>query len=241
MKKIALALLALVSLYACNKDHDDTNLHITGNIKGLKQGKLYIKRIVDTSLVTMDSIIIKGNSRFESYLKIDSPEMLYLFLDRGQTTSVDDKIPFFAEPGEMKIESNIDQFYAKAKITGSENQKIYEEFQKIKSRYTTQNMELVEKNIEATQNKNVKQLDSITEKAEQLIKRRYLVTANFAKNNAKHEVGPYLALSEIYDINIMYLDTISKSMSPEIAKSHYGKMLTKLIEDRKKDEAANVK
>jgi hypothetical protein len=241
MKKFALILLALVSLYACKKDNSDANLHITGNIKGLKQGKLYIKRIVDTSLVTMDSIIIKGNSRFESYLKIDSPEMLYLFLDRGQTTSVDDKIPFFAEPGEMKIESNIDQFYAKAKITGSENQKIYEEFQKIKSRFTSQNMELVEKNIDAVQNKNVKQLDSITERSEQLLKKKYLVIANFAKNNAKHDVGPYLALSEIYDINVMYLDTIRKSMSPEVAKSHYGKMLTKFVEDRKKDEAAQIK
>lgn len=241
MKKIALALLALVSLYACNKDHGDTNLHITGNIKGLKQGKLYIKRIVDTSLVTMDSIIIKGNSRFESHLKLDSPEMLYLFLDRGQTTSVDDKIPFFAEPGEMKIESTIDQFYAKAKITGSENQKIYEEFQKIKSRFTTQNMELVEKNIEATKNSNVKALDSLMERSEQLLKKRYLVTANFALNNAKHDVGPYLALSEIYDANIKYLDTIRKSMSPEVAKSHYGKMLTKFIDDRKKEEAEHTK
>lgn len=238
MKKIVFALLAATLLYACNKDHGDANLHITGTIKGLKQGKLYIKKIVDTSLITIDSIIINGNPKFESHVKIESPEMLYLILDRGQTASIDDRLPFFAEPGEMKIESSIDRFFAGAKITGSENQKIYEEFLKIKGRFTEKNMELVEKNIEATKNSNVKQLDSIMEQSEQLLKKRYRVTANFALNHAKHEVGPYVALSEIYDANIKYLDTIRKSMSPEVAKSHYGKMLTKFVEDRKKEEAA---
>ena len=68
MKKIVFALLAATLLFACDKkDHGDANLHITGTIKGLKQGKLYIKKIVDTSLVTIDSIIINGNPRFESH------------------------------------------------------------------------------------------------------------------------------------------------------------------------------
>ena len=162
MKKILLALLVLTVIYSCKKENNaDTNLHITGTVKGLKQGKIYIKRIVDTSLVTMDSIIVKGNSTFESHLKIDSPEMLYLILDRGHTTSVDDKLPFFAEPGNMKIMTSMDGFYSRAKITGSENQKLYENFQKLKSRYTSINLELVQQNIEATQSNDVKKLDSI--------------------------------------------------------------------------------
>lgn len=237
MKKIAFALLTIITLISCNNEHSDTNLHITGNIKGLKQGKLYIKRIEDTAVVTIDSIIIKGDSRFESYLKLDYPQMLYLILDRGETNSIDDELPFFAEPGEMKIESTIEGFYANAKITGSENQKIYENFKKIKSRYTAQNAELHAKTIEAKG--NVKRIDSLIEKSEQLLKKRYLVTANFAKNNANHEIGPYIALSEIYDANVIYLDTIRKSMSPEIEKSHYGQMLTKFVEERKKEESAH--
>ena len=242
MKKILLALLVLTVIYSCKKENNaDTNLHITGTVKGLKQGKIYIKRIVDTSLVTMDSIIVKGNSTFESHLKIDSPEMLYLILDRGHTTSVDDKLPFFAEPGNMKIMTSMDGFYSRAKITGSENQKLYENFQKLKSRYTSINLELVQQNIEATQSNDVKKLDSIEDLSEKLLRRRYFVIANFAKNHADQEVGPYIALSEIYDMNIKYLDTIHNSMSPEVAKSHYGKMLTEFIENRKKEESAEVK
>jgi hypothetical protein len=43
-------------------------------------------RIVDTSLVAIDTINIDGSSVFESDIELQSPEMLYLFLDRGTTT-----------------------------------------------------------------------------------------------------------------------------------------------------------
>ncbi|MFD2601171.1 DUF4369 domain-containing protein [Flavobacterium suzhouense] len=242
MKKTILALMALALLVSCNKEeHTDANLHLTGNIKGLKKGKIYIKKVVDTSLVAIDTIEFNGKSTFETWLKIDSPEMLYLFLDRGQTTSVDNNLPFFAEPGNMKIESSNDEFFYKAKITGSENQKLYEDFQKIRSRFSNDNLDLVAKNLEATKAGNKTQLDSISLKFDQHLKRRYLYTANFALNNAKHEIGPYIALSEIADINIKYLDTIQKSMSPQVAKSLYGKMLTKYVAERKKAETAEVK
>ena len=235
MKRSMLALMAIVLFIACNKeDHGDTNLHITGNIKGLKQGKLYVQKIVDTTLIALDTIIINGKSSFESHLKIESPEMLYLFLDRGQTNSVDNNLPFFAEPGNMKIEASNEEFFAKAKITGSKNQELYEEYLKVKNRFNSQNLDLIEKNIQAAKNSNVVQLDSITQRHDNLTKRRYLYTVNFALTNSKQEIAPYLALSEIYDANIIYLDTIQKSMSPKVAKSHYGKMLTKFVADRKK-------
>jgi hypothetical protein len=242
MKKTILALLAITLFVSCQKeDHGDANLHLTGNIKGLRQGKLYIQKVVDTTLVAIDTIVINGKPTFDTWIKVESPQMLYLFLDRGQTNSVDNNLPFFAEPGEMKIETSNDEFFYKAKITGSKNQKLYEDFQKIKSKFVNQNLDLVAKNMEATKNSDVKQLDSVAQQTDHLIKRRYLYTANFALNNAKNEVGPYLALSEIPDINIKYLDTIQKSMSPKIAKSLYGKMLIKYIADRKKAETAEVK
>ncbi len=241
MKRIFPLFVTLLLLTACNKnDHGDTNLHIKGYVKGLKQGKLYIQHVRDTALVTMDSIIINGKSSFESHLKLESPEMLYLFLDRGQTNSVDNSLPFFAEPGEMTIETTNDEFFAKAKITGSENQKMYEEFLKMKKRFTSDNLDLIEKNVKANQENNKAQLDSISQKMDQLLKRRYLFTANYALNHAKYDLGPYLALSEIYNANVIYLDTIQKSMTPEVAKSYYGKMLTKYVEDIKAEEADAV-
>ncbi len=240
MKKLYPALALLLLLAACNKNETPANaVHITGNIKGFKQGKIYIKRIIDTAFVAVDSIIINGNPEFESTVKLDSPEMLYLVLDRGTTESMDNTLPFFAEPGEMHIESNNESFFTRAKVTGSENQKLYEDFLKMRSRFTNQRAELIAKNLEAQKSGNVQQQDSIEKQAELMTKRRYLYTANFAVNNKKHEIAPFLALSEISDANIKFLDTINNSITPEIAKSHYGKMLAKHIADRKAKEAAN--
>jgi len=45
MKKIVLALVAVVSLIACKEDvNPDANVHISGNVKGLSQGKLYLQK-----------------------------------------------------------------------------------------------------------------------------------------------------------------------------------------------------
>ena len=90
MKKIVLAIITVITLIACNKEGaSDANVHITGDVKGLSQGKLYLQRIQDSTLVILDSMVINGDSKFESHIKLDSPEVLYLTLDRGQTNSVD--------------------------------------------------------------------------------------------------------------------------------------------------------
>lgn len=235
MKKILFAFAAL-AIISCNDEKStEGNLHIKGNIKGLKQGTLYVQKIVDTVLVPIDTIQIKGDSKFESHLNIDSPEMLYLFLDRGETNSIDNNLMFFAEPGDMTIDTNLEKFFADAKITGSKNQKIYEEYKKIMARFTEKDLEITEQKLRAFQFNRQAPID-IDAKSKELLKKRYLVTINFALNNKENEIAPYIALSEVYDANIKYLDTINNSLTPKVAKSKYGQMLNKFIADRKKLE-----
>ena len=63
MKKIVLALVAVVSFIACKEDvNPDANVHITGDVKGLSQGKLYLQRLQDSVLITLDSIKINGEN-----------------------------------------------------------------------------------------------------------------------------------------------------------------------------------
>ena len=237
MKNSIIAFVTLLLLVACNKNESKTNLHITGNIKGLKEGKLYIQRVVDTNFVAIDSITIDGNSTFKADLDLKSPEMLYLFLDRGVTNSLDNNIMFFAEPGTINIETNLDSFINNAKITGSKNQELYEGYRKIITRFNDENLTLIQDKFSAIKANNAKAIDSLTVKQENNIKRRYLYATNFAVNNKDFEVSPYIALADIYDINIKYLDTIQKSMTPKVANSLYGKKLTKYVNEIKKNEA----
>jgi hypothetical protein len=229
MKKSIIALVTLIVLTSCNKNESKGNVHITGNIKGLKKGTLYIQRVVDTTLVAIDTINIDGSATFESNLDLKSAEMLYLFLDRGVSNSLDNNLPFFAEPGTITIETSLDHYLSDAKITGSKNQEIYEEYKKINSRFTDESLTLIEKKFNAIKSQNTKAIDSLDAKQDSNIKRKYLFATNFALNNRNFEVSPYIALSEIYDINVKYLDTIQKSMSPKVAKSLYGKKLTEYI------------
>ncbi len=234
MRKTILTLLTLVLLSSCSEKKSTKNLEITGYIKGLKKGTLYIQRIKDTTLVAIDTIKINGDSHFKSEMDIDSPEMLYLFIDRGVTNSVDNNIPFFAEKGKINIETTLDFFTADSKITGSKNQELYEEYRKVVSRYVDRDLNLIKKKLEAMKAGNTAEMNSIDEEQQDIVKSKYLFTTNFAVNHKDYEVAPYVTLAEIYDINMKYLDTIQKSMTPKVSKSLYGKKLNQYIAERRK-------
>lgn len=127
---------------------EEKDLIITGYVKGLKKGTLYIQKLKDTTLVALDTIKINGDSHFTSELDIESPEMYYLYLDRGVTNSVDNNIAFFAEKGKINIETSLDFFTADTKITGSKNHAVYEEYKKVASRLIDQDLALLEKKVQ---------------------------------------------------------------------------------------------
>jgi hypothetical protein len=235
MRKSLIALFSILVLLSCTEKKSTKNFVLTGNIKGLKKGTLYIQRIKDTALVAIDTIKINGDSHFTSEFDLQSPEMLYLFLDRGVTNSLDNNISFFAEKGMLNIETSLDFFTADAKITGSKNQELYDEYRKVISRYVDQDLALIQKKLEAYKAKNENEINRIEEEQKGILKRKYLYTTNFAVNHGNYEVAPYVTLAEIYDINLKFLDTIQKSMTPKISKSLYGKKLNELIVARKEE------
>lgn len=236
MNKFILTLFSILILASCTEKKATKNFVLTGNIKGLKSGTLYIQRIKDTTLVAIDTIKIEGDSHFTSQFDLQSPEMLYLFLDRGVTNSVDNNISFFAEKGTMNIETTLDFFTADVKISGSKNQELYDEYKKVVARYVDQDLTLIEKKFKAYQAKKMEEVTKMDEEQKEIQKRKYLYTTNFAVNHADYEVAPYVALAEIYDINLKYLDTIQKSMTSKVSKSMYGKRLNEFIAARKKDD-----
>jgi len=236
MQKISIALLSFLFLCACSEKKSEKNLQITGFIKGFKKGTLYIQKLKDTIFIPLDTIVINGDSHFKSEMDIDSPEMYYLFLDRGVSNSLDNNIAFFAEKGKINIETSLDFFTSDCKITGSKNQVLYDEYKKVTARYVDQNLELIKNKFNAyKEGKNV-DLNSIDDKQKNIKKSNYLYSTNFAVNHSDYEVAPYLALTEIYDINLKYLDTIQKSLTPKVANSFYGKKLKGLIAERQKLE-----
>ncbi len=239
MKKISFLLLIILSIAACSDK--ENNLLVKGQVKGLKKGTIYLQKIEDTLLINVDSVNIDGDANFElgDYLK--SPQIMYLFLDKVDNTVYNDRIEFFAEEGEVTINTTLKNFEVDAKVVGSANQEKLMEYRKMMQRFNDKNLELIQKNFEAQRDENEELILSTNQDFDKLLTRKYLYTVNYAMNNKDLEIAPYLALSEVFDANIKYLDTIYTSLTPEVRKSKYGKELKSFLKVRRKNEKLEEK
>ncbi len=228
MKKLSLFVLA-VCMMSCSKDA--SNFTLKGNVKGLMKGTVYLQKIEDSTLITIDSMVINGTPTFELQTDLDSPEILYLKLNKHDNE--DNVISFFADKGVTEIISTNKNFLFDAKIKGSKQQEKLEEYLVMMSRFQGQNLDLIKDNFDAQKDQDSTKLNASIKNYDNLVKRKYLYTVNFAINNKDSEVAPYLALTQIYDANIKYLDTINSSLLPAIKSSKYGKELQAFITKRK--------
>lgn len=232
MKKI-IAICAMAILVLSCSSKKEGNMIVQGQIKGLKKGTLYLQKMQDTVLVSVDSLKLLGDDNFTLVDNIDTPEMYYLTFD-GNTT--DKRILFFGEKGTITINDDVSKFGFAPEISGSKNQDILKEFKKISKKFSDQNLDLIKLNFNAQKNKNQDSLDLLDKKFKSLIRRRVLFATNFALNNKDKEVAPYIALTELVNANIKLLDTVNISITPEVKASKYGKKLEKFIQDIKKSE-----
>lgn len=234
MKKINLLLLIIIGLSACSTK--ESNLVVNGNIKGLKKGTVYLQQIEDTMMVTVDSVVVNGDPEFTLETNLESPQMMYLYLDKVDNSEYNDRLDFFADKGEINIVTSLDKFESNAKITGSRNQEKLIEYRQIQKRFNDSNLDLIKESFEAEKAGDEDLLLDIDSRYEKLLKRKYLYTVNFAINNKDLEIAPYLALSEVFDANLKYLDTIYTSLDKKVQKSKYGEELKKFLEERRKEE-----
>ena len=230
--KSALFILLLLFVFSCGKKEPD--LIVTGNIKGLKKGTIYLQKLKDTATVTLDSLVINGEVPFELQSTLEEPEVLFLTLDNNSLN--ENRISFFASKGITEINTTLKRFAYDAKIRGSVQQEKFEEYRSIISKFNNQRLDLFKEQFEAQKSEDDSLIDVVNANTDNLIKRKYLYTVNFALNNKNSEVAPYVALAEIFDANIKFLDTIYNSLEKDIANSKYGKELGAFIKERKLNE-----
>jgi hypothetical protein len=202
---------------------------VNGTIKGLKKGTLYLQHVKDTTLVTVDSLEIEGDGNFTFKTELESPELFYLYLIKKDNNDVNDRISFFAEPGLITVKTNWNTFATKAEITGSKSHEKLQEYQKIMSRNNLRSLELIQMSANQNAEYNEQELDSITLLNNRQIQRNYVFAINFAINNKDSYIAPYIAVKEIPEANIIYLDSIASVLSEAVSNSKYGKELTLLL------------
>jgi hypothetical protein len=225
-----LSLFLAILIMSCTQPSKNTT--VSGNIKGLQKGTLYLQNVKDEGFTTLDSLEMTSTTDFQLGCDLDEAEVLFLSLSKELDA---ERISFFADQGHTTINTTLKRFKYDAQIEGSNQQKLLESYYKNIERFKNQKLELIEAQLNAQKDGNLERSDSLQVKINKIVQRSYLYSINFALNNKDSEVAPFVAVSEIYDANVKYLDTINKVLPPKIANSKYGIILEEYIKTIKSE------
>ena len=229
INKILLIVLSITIIYGCNNSESNNYMLVSGKIDGLRKGKLYLQQFVDSVFVSIDSTVVNNEFEFNLGTEIIEPDIYYLYLDKVDGDSVNDRIKFFGDTGEITINSRLITFDSNAEISGSKNQTLMEEYQLIIRKFNLENLDLLEIYYDSQINGNNKRFDSVNDAIDNLIKRKYLYSLNFATTNSDYEISPFILTTEVPDANKELLKQVYDKFNNSIKVSKYGKLLMEII------------
>ena len=143
MKRILFVILIGIAVLACEKSTEHT-MNLSGNIKGLKKGTLYLQQFKDSTLVVLDSLQIQGDGNFSFAQEVEEPEIFYLYLKKEDNNDINDRITFFGEAGDIIINTAWNTFDTNAEISGSKSHKKLEEFYQMASKFNIRELGLIQ-------------------------------------------------------------------------------------------------
>lgn len=229
INKILLIVLSITIIYGCNNSESNNYMLVSGKIDGLRKGKLYLQQFVDSVFVSIDSTVVNNEFEFNLGTEIIEPDIYYLYLDKVDGDSVNDRINFFGDTGEITINSRLITFDTNAEISGSKNQALMEEYRLIIRKFNLENLDLLEIYYDSQINGNNKRFDSVNDAIDNLIKRKYLYSLNFATTNSDYEISPFILTTEVPDANKELLKQVYDKFNDSIKVSKYGKLLMEII------------
>jgi len=222
MKRLLLSLSAIALLASCNSTSENTE--VTISINGLKKGTVYLQKITEAGLINLDSVESNGKETLNLGLNLNHPELIYAYLDKADGSTFNDRLAFFAEPGEIQISTSLTNFENDAVIKAGEEHEAFKNLQEMLSRFTKKDFELMQ--LAQTDRINDDRfVDSIVKQSNSNNIKRYQFIANYALSNPNKYVSAYLVISEGEELNPKWKDSIFNNFSEAIKKSTYGQQL----------------
>ncbi|MDC6364279.1 MULTISPECIES: DUF4369 domain-containing protein [Flavobacteriaceae] len=223
MKRLLFVLSLGMLVLSCEKNTEST-MTISGNVKGLKKGTLYLQQFKDSTLVALDSLEIEGDGAFTFSEELESPDIFYLYLKKQDNNDINDRITFFGEPGQITINTTWKTFDTDPKISGSASHDKFSEFNEMISKFNIRDIALAQQASLPDFQGDSTALDSLQKLADINLVRRYRYALNFGLNNGDSYATPYIMMAEASDANPKYLDSVYNALTPEVATSKYGKV-----------------
>jgi|TARA_B110000003_G_scaffold215611_1_gene215014 hypothetical protein len=199
------------------------------NVENFKKGNVYLQKVSDSTLINIDSILVKKNESIIFKYKIDSPELFYLNLD---ISNIENRIEFFGEKGEININTSLEKFNSDFNITGSSADSIYRDYLSVIKKFNNQRLDLIKLSFDVAKTQTNDSLIKVQNQINLLDKRQYLYNLNYAVSNGNSYISPLIAINEFSDSGKIVLDTIKNSMSNKVLDSKYGKIFNDILKTK---------
>lgn len=231
MKRILFVLLVGLTVLSCEQPTENT-MTVSGNIKGLKKGTLYLQQFKDSTLAVLDSLEINGDGAFSFSTEVDEPQIFYLYLKKEDNNDINDRITFFGEAGNIVINTAWNTFDTNVEISGSKSHEKLLEFYEMASKFNIKELTLAQQASTPELQEDSVALDSIQRLMNQNTISRYRYALNFGLNNGDSYATPYIMMTEASEANPKYLDSIYKGLDPGVAASKYGKEFKEFLDKK---------
>ncbi|MEN1786333.1 MAG: DUF4369 domain-containing protein [Bacteroidota bacterium] len=225
MKQLLSILCLGLFCAACSKV-DKHTMYLSGTVDGLKKGTLFLQQIADSSLITLDSLEIRGSGDFTFEVPMKTPQLCYLYLEKADNNDINDRLSFFGEKGNISIRTSWDQFDSGAEVVGSKSHQLYSEYQEMMSEFNKKDLMLAQAAIGL---QDTVKIDSIEKLSKHNFVSRYRYLLHFALTNTSSYVTPFVTVIDGTAANPIYLDSIHRSLPDSIANSPYGKKLALMV------------
>ncbi|MFZ4671149.1 MAG: redoxin domain-containing protein [Flavobacterium sp.] len=245
MKKTLFLVTTAIVLFSC-KNLAEGEYEITGNIKGIKSGLVYLEKQdpMGMGVKTIDTVkIIDG--KFEIKGKTTEPEICFIQIDK-----VNGKVPFILEGGEIEMQVDKDSLF-KSKLSGTysndEFSKFNEETNKLQKKVQKKAMDFQMKNMakmnEAQKNKDTVAMNSLRKQYELIQKDITDYTFDYPKTHSKSYISVLIvqAMFNNSQFKVKEIETVYNSLDESLKKTKPGKKVKENIDNLKKQMNAKAK
>ena len=245
MKKILFLVASAIVLFSC-KNLADGEYEITGNVKGMKSGLVYLEKQspMGMGVQAIDTVkIVDG--KFEIKGKTTEPEICFIQIDK-----VNGKVPFILEGGEIEVQVDKDSLY-KSKLSGTYNNeeftKFNEETNKLQKKIQKKAMDFQMKNMakmnEAEKNKDTVTMNALRKQYQAIQKDITDYTFGYPKTHPKSFISVLIvqAMFNNSSYKVKEIETIYNSLDESLKKTKPGKKTKETIDNLKKQMDAKSK
>lgn len=124
MKILSIVAIGLLLSSSVIEAQDKASVAITGSVKGLKTGKVYLKKFDNKMFVTLDSAVLK-DGKFQLNKKLELPELYGFSVTRDGGPQY-----VFLDAGKVNVALDTADYFRNSVITGSASNDLFTAYKK---------------------------------------------------------------------------------------------------------------